>query len=245
MRFLLLIPSILFCHYLYLYLKNYLYDHQLLFFVYTFGYELTYWSCSFFFEYLDRNYPNHEKKLKSKSTSKYTFEECALQSAKNNFVQFFVWNFLFYYFTRLDYKYNDSLLATFIWFFIIYTVFDFTFYVGHFGMHNIPSWKSIHDLHHETYATCGVSCHMMTFPDFIFESLGCGASVIILLFPFGCSPMAIYAFLSHGIMNGVVSHSGWDIWFLNDPRTHFLHHLKYKVNFSGGIFDHVFQTAEY
>jgi sterol desaturase/sphingolipid hydroxylase (fatty acid hydroxylase superfamily) len=242
MRLLLLAPTIFFCHFLSIYLHQYLTGAKLFAFWYLFGYELIFWTSVFYFEFLDQKYPNHPQKLKSSSISKHTFKDMAIQSLKNHIAQFISWTFCFHIFEPKEY--NHSIFSTFFWFSMNYILFDLFFYIGHFGMHFFPKMKEMHKLHHETFATSAISCHHMTFLDFILESLGGGIAIISILLPLGGSPMATISFLLFGILNGTVSHSGWDFWFLNDPRTHFLHHSKYKVNISAGVFDRVFGTFQ-
>jgi sterol desaturase/sphingolipid hydroxylase (fatty acid hydroxylase superfamily) len=241
MRLLLLVPTIVFCHYASIFFLNNFTGAKFYIFWHIFGYEFVYWSSTIYFEFLDQKFPNHPQKLKSPSNSKYSFKDMATQSFRNHFIQFFIWTFCYYIFEPKEY--SHSIFATFFWFLMNYIVFDLFFYVGHYAMHFFPQMKQMHNLHHETFATSAVSCHHMTFPDFILESLGGGVLIMTCLFPLGASPMALVSFLCFGILNGTVSHSGWDFWFLNDPRTHFLHHAKYKVNLSGGVFDHIFGTS--
>jgi sterol desaturase/sphingolipid hydroxylase (fatty acid hydroxylase superfamily) len=240
MRLLLLTTTILFCHYGSVFLHQYFSGAKLFAIWYIFGYETIYWASSIYFEFLDQKFPDHPQKLKSSSTSKHTFKDMAFQSLKNQIAQFLVLTCCFHIFEPKEY--NHSIFSTFFWFILNYVVFDFVFYVGHYAMHFFPQMKQMHNLHHETFATSAVSCHFMTFPDFFLESLGGGVAIITILLPLGGSPMASISFFLFAILNGIISHSGWDFWFLNDPRTHFVHHAKYKVNLSAGVFDSLFGT---
>lgn len=46
-----------------------------------------------------------------------------------------------------------------------------------------------------------------------------------------------------GAYNLLVTHSGYDLAWLPDPKTHWLHHSKQVVNF-GVFLDHLFQTGQ-
>ena len=233
---------LLISHYGYLYMRNFIKVQEsiLLSAMYLFHYEFIFWTLCFIFQFFDKNFPEHQKKLKSKNKEKYTFNEMLPFVIVNHVVQFCIWSLMFHLNLRNDY--SESLGATIIWFVAVYIAFAATFYFGHFAEHKFQWLKPTHVLHHETFAISGLSGHCMTLFDFFFQSIfgGCAG---ILLFNFGCSPMALLAFASYGIFNTVVVHSGWDIEFLPDPKIHFLHHSKYNVNYGCGIFDDVFNTA--
>lgn len=168
---------------------------------------------------------------------------------RNEVVQFIVIFTLFYYYlNKYDnpsdyYSFIPRQVVNFFWNIVCFVIFDFVMYYGHVWMHNTKEFKSVHQGHHETFATSGLSSHFMSTIDFFIESIGILMAYIMILIPLGCPVVPIIQFASYGIYNTVFVHSGWNFPFAPDPYPHYLHHLKYRVNYGIGIFDRIHSTA--
>eukprot|EP01080_Neovahlkampfia_damariscottae_P004487 gene4487-7868_t len=228
-------------HYGYLYVRNNrnYKEANILSMLYLAYYETIFWTTSVVFHFMDKYMKNHPNKIQSKNETNLDILDAIPTILLNHFVQFFVWSFMFQVSLRNDY--SDSLILTFIWFLAIYVAFAAVFYFGHYAEHKLQFLKTTHVLHHETFATKAFTGHYMTLIDFFFQSIFGGCAGIALCF-LGCSPMAVLAFVSYGIFNTVVTHSGWDFEYLPDPKIHMAHHSKYFVNYGCGIFDEIFNT---
>lgn len=207
-----------------------------------FLYEIFFWVPALIFEWMDRDGFSKELKKRFKLTeveSKVTFWDTVISSILNQICQHIVISFLMYLVLR---KFDESFISTIFWIFVYYIIHDIVFYFGHLLMHK---WKwlyqKVHKKHHQVFASIAASAHYMTWFDFFLESM-CEAIFHVLCFPFGASPIAFISFSCAGVFNGVVVHSGYDIPYLPDPKRHYFHHTKYKVNYSIGPLDRMLGT---
>jgi sterol desaturase/sphingolipid hydroxylase (fatty acid hydroxylase superfamily) len=167
---------------------------------------------------------------------------------RNDVIQVIAWSVLsIFYFDKYTTDISNSPFVIrhaihLFWNLACFFVFDLIMYYGHIWMHSTKRWRSMHQEHHETFATSGLSSHFMSFPDFIIESIGIVIVYIVILIPLGCPLVPILQFLSYGIYNTIFVHSGWDFSFTPDPRPHYLHHLRYRVNYGIGLFDRIYST---
>lgn len=155
-----------------------------------------------------------------------------------------------------EYDVSPVFWISLVWLVPLAAAFDLAFYVGHRLMH-LPKIQDIHVLHHSSFATSAISVHYMSPVDFFLESFFPSAIAVIicfsipnLLLPFlgigfaqnEYSPTwvscfaslccAIITFFGFGGFNSVWVHSGYVFPYLPDPREHYLHHMKFRVNFS-------------
>jgi len=205
------------------------------------------WSAILGCEYLDRTKSTMFKKLKppkfaqAKGQKEPSFNMQLPVVVRNMFFAiswaFGCGYFLHWYvkpFTRSE---HDSLLRTFVWFFVHLATADVVFYTSHVAMHQVPWARKTHLLHHTSWAISGLAGYYMSPIDFFFEHL----SAFLALFFWGEFGPQWVATIAAGSWNVVLSHSGYDFPFGPDPRQHWLHHAKYKVNY-GIILDKVFNT---
>ncbi len=135
---------------------------------------------------------------------------------------------------------NTQLYFMLIDFFVIYFIYDGVFYFGHRIIHHPRLYALIHKKHHTTFAGIALSTHYMTIADFFIE----------IIFPFWIAAFAwnscfisTMAFLVIGQINGLVTHSGYNLPGLPPPDAHYDHHTRIVCNFGvGGIWDYVFDT---
>jgi sterol desaturase/sphingolipid hydroxylase (fatty acid hydroxylase superfamily) len=83
----------------------------------------------------------------------------------------------------------------------------------------------------------GMTSHYMSLIDFFFEGT-IEFLIMIILFSFGGSPISFICFACSHSVNTVIVHSGYKIKFLPNPEHHYLHHIKYNINFGIGPFDY-------
>eukprot|EP01102_Stenamoeba_stenopodia_P007883 TRINITY_DN2227_c0_g1_i1.p1 TRINITY_DN2227_c0_g1~~TRINITY_DN2227_c0_g1_i1.p1 ORF type:complete len:361 (+),score=49.35 TRINITY_DN2227_c0_g1_i1:679-1761(+) len=155
-----------------------------------------------------------------------------------------------------NYDVRPVFWVSFLWLFPLAFAFDIAFYIGHRLMH-LPKIQDIHVLHHSSFATSAISVHYMSPVDFFLESFFPSAISVISCFAipnvlmpllgiyfsqgdysaawvscFSSLCCAIITFFGFGAINSVWVHSGYVFPYLPDPREHYLHHMKFRVNFS-------------
>lgn len=230
------------------------YNLQLLFGMFTI-YTTFYWSTSLVCDSLDKNAGEDFKKRHKISSERKEPKLCEMFPTLvfNQVVQFSFFTFLFAFFTPLVNLHYDirreNVLNMFLSLLGYLLAYDIFFYFGHLAMHEWKGlYRSIHKLHHGTFATTGASAHYMHFADFFLESILPGAGLTsLLLLPslkiipgfvefHGFSHCAFLSFNCVAAFHTVWTHSGWKFPFFPDPTPHFVHHHKQKYNLGSPAF---------
>lgn len=205
-------------------------------------YEFFFWVPALIFEWMDRGGISKELKLKYKLPEIKTnvrFTDTVIVSILNQIGQHIVISILMYIALK---KFDESFTSTLTWILVYYIIHDLIFYFGHLIMHKWAwLYQKVHKKHHLVFASIAASAHYMQWFDFFLESMS-ESICHVLCFPFGASPIAFISFSCAGVFNGVVVHSGYDFPFLPDPKRHYFHHTKFKVNYSIGPLDKVLGT---
>eukprot|EP01080_Neovahlkampfia_damariscottae_P003261 gene3261-5704_t len=221
-------------------------DATLLTIMFPICFEIIYFGSGFVYWWMDNGGISKESKEKYKLPEIHSTKASTLKIVfnvlRNHVVLFLLCNLLIP--RTLQTNFNESIIATLIWNGLEYALFDIIFYFGHRAMHSVSWLRFTHFEHHNTYATIGLTGHYMEMIDFFFEVAFEQLGFVIILMPFGLSPMAYLGFANLGIFNTVVVHSGYDFFYLPDPRPHYLHHKNIKVNYSIGVLDSVFKTSK-
>jgi len=119
---------------------------------------------------------------------------------------------------------NVSLLGTAFGFIKHLATADVLLTVGHWAMHapRFQYLRKSHHLHHSSWAIVSISGYYMSVLDAFLEHFTITISFLLWGELGGFMPTAFTV----GAFNVLVTHSGWDIWFLPDPKKHYLHHVR-------------------
>jgi len=128
---------------------------------------------------------------------------------------------------------EENLLIVSYQFMQLFLLFDIIFFIGHYIIHTPPLYRLIHKKHHLTFGNMAITSHYMTFSDYIIETI----------LPFWCSIYIINPCFTTtliwtiiGQINGLITHSGYNLKWFQSPINHYYHHTKINVNYgSGGL----------
>ena len=118
----------------------------------------------------------------------------------------------------------------------LYFIFDLCFYVFHRSIHH-PVLYFIHKKHNSTYADNPISTHYMSFMDFMLEGIlpFWIATVLVNL-----SLTSTMCFLIIGQVNGLITHSGYQLFGFPSPDNH---HVSFNRRYGvGWPWDCIFGT---
>jgi len=210
-------------------------------------YECCVWLPSIIYEILDRLSSRKQYqfllkyKLKTEGKEKKFFE--MLPNVIQNEIALLLVTVPIFLYGGICHPVNPetfTLAETLKWVAIYGLGYEIVFYIGHRMLHhNRQIYKKIHQQHHSSYGTSGLSHHYMHLLDFTLEVIFPGVIPMIIL---GAHGPAFVAFLGMGSWNGVCVHSGWDIPLTPNPRHHFMHHYFHHCNFGLGPFDLAMST---
>lgn len=131
------------------------------------------------------------------------------------------------------FKGEDSLFIVSFQFFQLFLIYDLIFFIGHYLIHIPPLYRLIHKKHHLTFGDMAITSHYMTFGDYILEVLIPFWGSIYIINPCFTTTMA-YAVI--GQINGLITHSGYNLVGFRTPCYHYFHHTKINMNYgSGGL----------
>ena len=109
----------------------------------------------------------------------------------------------------------------------LYFIFDLFFYVFRRSIHH-PVFYFIHKKHNSTYADNPISTHYMSFMDFMLEGIlpFWIATVLVNL-----SLTSTMCFLIIGQVNGLITHSGYQLFGFPSPDNH---HVSFNRRYGVG-----------
>lgn len=173
--------------------------------------------------------------------TKVNFYDMIKVVIKNNIIGYIVFRYILLPLTsfRGALKTETTFFEYFIDFIKIYFIFDFLFYIFHRTLHNKLFYK-YHKLHHSTYGDKAVSANYMHIVDYFLELVIPFWITISLI---NCSLITSFTFGIIGNLNGVITHSGYNIPFLPSSDMHKDHHvINNKYYGVGGPWDYLLGT---
>ena len=128
---------------------------------------------------------------------------------------------------------EDSLLIISYQFLKLFLLYDIIFFIGHYMIHIPPLYRLIHKKHHLTFGDMAITAHYMTFVDYVIETLIPYWCCIYIINPCFTATLMLAVL---GQVNGLITHSGYKIFWLKSPQNHYYHHTKINMNYgSGGL----------
>jgi sterol desaturase/sphingolipid hydroxylase (fatty acid hydroxylase superfamily) len=122
---------------------------------------------------------------------------------------------------------------------LLFVMYDIIFYLGHRAMHHSSVYKLLHKQHHTSRASVGISGYYMGVIDFLMEFV---VPFYLPLYLLGNDPLVMVVGGIIGQVNGVLSHSGYNLPLMPYETGHQIHHLELHYNYGIMFMDRLFDT---
>lgn len=124
----------------------------------------------------------------------------------------------------------------------IMAIVEILFYACHWMFHRDWAYRRFHRVHHEYVAPRAFSFHYAHPVEHILCNLG---PVIIAVTAVNCHPVTLFVFMLFAVLNGIVTHSGFNLPFAMWSVHHEFHHATADGNFSvAAVTDRLFGTDQ-
>jgi len=122
---------------------------------------------------------------------------------------------------------------------LFFGLFDIIFYIGHRTIHQPYFYSYIHKLHHTTYANTAISGYYMGKIDYILEFM---VPVYLSIYIINANVLVFFVCTVIASINGLISHSGYNLPGIPYSKAHLYHHLEFNNNYGTIFMDSLFCT---
>ena len=122
---------------------------------------------------------------------------------------------------------------------LFFLLFDIIFYIGHRIIHLPLLYKHIHKKHHNINANIAISGYYMTVSDYLIEFM---LPLYIPIYILNNDILVLFICSIIGQINGLISHSGYDLPCVPYEKDHLYHHLELHCNYGVLFMDKLFDT---
>ena len=206
--------------------------------------DLVYWIIGLTYMYINKKEPSiiKEYKIDNKRTNRLSEIELLPVVIKNHIISGLCLALYGSFTTRgLMTTNKPSLPQLYLEILAIFAGYDIIFYIGHRIIHHPLLYSRIHKMHHTTYANSAISGHYMGSVDYILEFI---LPFFIPIYLLNEDVLLFYTFCIIAQINGLVSHSGYNLPFTPYDKTHLYHHLYFDCNYGVFFMDYLFSTEK-